>query len=157
MKFAWRRPGGLPECPYFKLSMLDLGWRSLRVHEWTGDDDHRAKHDHGHWFWLIVLRGGYTDVSVNRETGEIRGELMRRGSTAFRAATHTHQVVDVLPGTITFLVCGPEERRWGFWKSGKIIKRDRYFAEDGHHGCVYGEAVRIRPDGSRIPQQEKTL
>lgn len=155
MKAAWRQPGGLPECPYFNLTLLPLprGY-SLRVHEWNGDDDRENLHDHGHWFWTLVLRGGYIDVS--QQDDRLHYEVMVPGMLRFRKAEHTHQVVDVKPGTITLLLCGPDTRRWGFTAKArgkhprKRMRRDKYFAEIGHHGCQEGDRVRMRPDGSRI-------
>lgn len=143
--FAWRIPGGLKECPYFHLSMIKFFGYSIRIHEWHADDDLRHMHDHPTWFWTLVLKGGYTDRS---ESGD---DVMRPGSLRFRPAEYKHSVADVVPGTITLLLFGRPQRRWGFWVSEKLIKRDKYFAEHGHHPCDHGHVpVRIRPDGSRI-------
>ena len=143
--FLWRQPGGLDECPYFKRTVLGFRNWSVRVHEWYADDDTRNMHDHPHWFWTIVLRGGYTDVSANGE------DRMRFGSIRFRRADYAHAVTKVIPGSITVLVTGPSTRRWGFWVNGKLIKRDKYFAVHGHHPCDSGDApVRLKPGGARI-------
>ncbi|UTC29738.1 hypothetical protein BAJUN_01080 [Bajunvirus bajun] len=145
MKFAWRKPGGLPECPYFRLSLIGLFGYSIRVHEWLGDDDREALHDHPHDFATLVLKGGYTDVT---DAGR---EVVRAGSFRFRAAEHRHAVLEVLPGTVTLLFVWPPRRRWGFWVDGKLIKRDKFFVTKGHHGCAPdGPRVRRRPDGTRV-------
>lgn len=113
-----RRPGGLAECPYFHLSMLDFGRFSFRLHRWTGDDDHRAMHDHRQWFWTLVLRGGYTDVSYDPATGRTTRDRLRRFSLRFRPATFIHQVLDIEPGTVTLLLAGRPARRWGSGSAG---------------------------------------
>lgn len=155
----WRRPGGLEECPYFRLTKLDFGLFSIRVHEWAGDDDHRAYHDHPNWFLTFVLKGGYTDESpdMRPEVIERLGEpgkvydVLRAGAIRYRRADFAHKVINVRPGTVTLLIAGRPSRRWGFWLKGKLIKRDRYFVEHGHHGCTPNAApIRRRPDGSRV-------
>lgn len=154
--FIWRRPGGLPECPYFRLTELKLFGYALAIHEWSGDDDHRAFHDHGQWFITLVLRGGYVDVRPDTRPGhggKVEYDVLRCGSIRFRPATYQHKVTEVKPGTVTLLLKGRPSRRWGFFQDGRAWKRDKYFAEHGHHGCTPGApAVRMRPDGSRIEE-----
>jgi hypothetical protein len=142
---VWNRAGGLPECPYFHWSAAMFGFFSLRRHEWHGNDDPRAFHDHPHWFITIVAKGGYTDVTPGG--GQDR---LRRGSIRFRRAEHYHTVQDVIPGTVTYLLTGPSTRRWSFLFNGKRIMRDKYFAEHGHHRNDGQPAVRMKPDGTRI-------
>lgn len=143
--FLWRQPGGLDECPYFKRTVLGFRKWSVRVHEWYADDDTRHMHDHPHWFWTFVVRGGYTDVSNDGK------DRLKCGSMRFRPADYAHSVTEVVPGTITILVTGPSTRRWGFWVGGKLIKRDKYFAVHGHHPCdSHDEPVRLKPGGERI-------
>lgn len=150
--FIWRRPGGLPECPYFKLT--EIGWLgfAVAIHEWLGDDDRDYLHDHGQWFVTCVLRGGYTDVSYQPGEDQATFEKMRPGYIRFRPAEHRHQVLWVRPGTITLLLKGRRSRRWNFFDQGgrRRVKRDKFFVTVGHHGCRAGERVRLRPDGSRV-------
>lgn len=157
MKFEWNRPGGLPECPYFHWSSITFKRFSIRLHHWHDNDDDRAYHDHGQRFWLIVLRGGYTDIRP-AQTGfeDDRGnysygvqDVLRRGSIRYRPAEYRHTVQDVIPGTVTLLLMGGPKRRWGFWVNGKRIMRDKYFATMGHHRRGL-PPVRIKPDGTRI-------
>ena len=144
MKFIWNKAGGLPECPYFHISALIFKKFSIRLHHWHSDDDHRACHDHPHWFITMVLRGGYTDVSPNGN------DILRFGSIRFRKAEFAHSVQQVIPSTITFLITGESKRRWGFWVDGKLIKRDKYFATKGHHPCdPLSAPVKFNPDGRR--------
>lgn len=136
---------GLAECPYLRRWVLDFGPFSLRLHRWQSSDDARAHHDHPWWFLTVVLWGAYTDVSA---AGRDR---LRVGSVRFRASSHRHTVEVEKPGTWTLLLTGKPVRRWGFWVGGKMLRRDKYFAEHGHHPCnPAGSPVRMRPDGSRI-------
>ena len=150
MRFAWKRPGGLPECPYFHYWAAMFGPFSIRVHLWHADDDSRAYHDHPHWLLIWVWRGAYTDISPAKDGSEVRDRLTR-WSLRYRAAAYQHKVQEVVPGTVTILLTGRSDRRWGFWVNGKLIKRDKYFATMGHHPCDVGmEPVRMRPDKTRI-------
>lgn len=137
---------GLAECPYLRRWVLDFGPFALRLHRWTASDDSRAFHDHPWWFVTVVLWGGYIDVSPEGR------DRLGLGSVRFRPAEHRHTVeVEHVP-TWTLLVTGRPSRRWGFWVDGeKLIKRDKYFAEHGHHPCAPSAApVRMKPNGERI-------
>lgn len=146
MKLHWKVPGGLPECPYFHKWVLDVfGLFAIRLHLWHRSDDARAWHDHPFWFLTLVLRGSYADVS---DAGR---DVLRRGSIRFRPASHRHTVEILQPETLTLLITGPAKHRWSFWVGNKKMKRDKYFAEFGHHPCETGQPpVRMRPDGTRI-------
>lgn len=136
---------GLTECPYFERWVLDFGPFAFRVHRWFSSDDDRAHHDHPWWFITFVLWGCYVDESP------AGNELMPAGSVRFRPANHQHTVRILKPGTWTFLITGQPSRKWGFWVRDRMVKRDKYFAEHGHHPCSgFEKPVRVRPDGSRI-------
>lgn len=154
-KIQWGVYGGLSECPYFRKWVVDFGPFSLRLHRWYADDDHRAPHDHPYWFYTFILRGGYRDVRtevLDAATKKLRtsSEILTAGCLRFRPAEHLHSVQDVLPNTWTVLITGRPIRKWGFLFNGKLIKRDKWFAEHGHHPCDGAEPVRMKPDGSRI-------
>jgi hypothetical protein len=146
MKIIWNRAGGLPECPYFKIwAIISKRLGSIRLHNWLGDDDHRHMHTHPYWFVTFVLRGGYDDVT---ETGV---ERVRAFTWRYRAANHLHSVQNVIPNSWTLLITGPAIQRWGFKVGDKIIKRDKYFATQGHHPCdMDGTPVRMKPGGERV-------
>lgn len=132
--------------------MLDFGIFSLRIHRWYRADDDRALHDHPFWFWTIILRGGYTDISKN-VYGTTYWDTLTAGSSRFRPAEFKHTVQKVLPNTWTFLITGRGGRRWGFWDNatGKRVGRDKWFVTKGHHPCdETGKPVRMKPDGSRV-------
>lgn len=152
MKFEWNRQLGLPEAPYARRWVLPLprGY-SIRLHNWMHDDDPEATHDHPTWFVTFVLRGGYED---RREIESPLGNMflceeMQPGMIRFRPAEHRHNVIRVKPNTWTLCLFGRDKKRWSFYKDGKAIRRDKFFAEVGHH-LPDGGRVRLKPDGSRI-------
>lgn len=152
-RLTWRQPGGLPECPYFYRWVLDFGLFSIRLHKWLANDDARAYHDHPYWFITLVLWGGYDDVSptaIGYQTWKHHVDTLGIGSVRYRPAQHRHVVSLRKTPTWTLLLTGRPLRRWSFYRHGQAIKRDKYFAEYGHHPCDGGEPVRMRPDGTRI-------
>jgi hypothetical protein len=149
-----RVPGGLKECPYYYKWVLDFGPFAIRLHKWMANDDLRAFHDHPYWFWTWVLWGSYMDLSVHPVTGHLVGDRLGWLSLRFRPAHHRHMVRLNHRPTWTLLLTGQPGRRWSFYdrNTGKAVKRDKYFAEYGHHPCdeFEGVPVRMKPDGSRI-------
>lgn len=129
LRIEWNRKLGLPECPYVVRWMAETPLGSLRIHHWLSPDDSRAKHDHPWWFITIVLRGGYTDINPEH------GQLLTAGSIRFRRASHQHTVVPLPRGAWTLLITGSATRKWGFWRDGKFIKANKWFATYGHHPC----------------------
>lgn len=154
MKAEWNRPLGIPGTPYLRRWVLPiplLGW-SVRLHHWLSDDDHEAVHDHPTWFWTLIIRGGYRDhYRLRHQDGwDPAEEWLWRGCLRYRPSAHTHAVLDVRPNTWTLCLFGRETKRWSFFPIGRHpMKRDKYFAEIGHHTPV-GDRLRIRPDGSSI-------
>lgn len=137
---------GLPECPYLRRWIVDLGAFSIRLHRWQSSDDERAFHDHPWWFVTLVIWGGYVDESPDGR------DRLRAGSVRFRPAIHRHTVRVTRPGTWTVMITGRSIRRWGFWEGERSLRRDKYFAQRGHHPCLPGgAAVRMKPNGDRIP------
>jgi hypothetical protein len=96
---------------------------------WIRSDDKRYFHDHPWWFWTLVLRGGYTDVTPNGE------DVLTRGSIRFRPSHHQHYVRIPKEGALTILLCGPQSRNWGFWVKGNHLRPLRFFSRHGHPPC----------------------
>jgi hypothetical protein len=109
--------------------VFNTGPFAIRLHHWTASDDDRALHDHGWWFWTLVLKGGYTDIS---DTGH---DHLHVGSSRFRPALHTHTVRVDPGGCWSLLITGRKSRDWGFWVDGKWMRMRRYFRAHGHHPC----------------------
>lgn len=129
VQVRWAEPLGKKECPYAYRWVLNLGFFSIRVHQWIRSDDKRYFHDHPWSFLTVVLRGGYTDVSP---TGR---DVLTAGSIRYRRAQHQHYV-DVPPGgALTLLVTTAPFRNWGFWVKGRFLRPLRYFGKFGHPPC----------------------
>ena len=127
-QFHWNQKLGHGQCPYLVRWVIGF-LLALRLHHWISSDDMRNFHDHSWWFWTLVLKGGYTDIS---EKGE---EHLTAGSLKFRPAYHKHSVKVDKGGCWTLLLTGPEMRYWGFWVGKKFKKANKYFLEHGHHPC----------------------
>lgn len=100
---------------------------SVRVHKWHSSDDLRNLHDHPWWYFTIILKGNYTDIT---ESGE---DVRKRWSWRLHPATYKHSVKVPKEGCWTLLITGREIRKWGFWVNGKFWKRNKYFFKYGHH------------------------
>lgn len=129
--------------------MADFGFFSLRLHHWFGSDDPDAMHDHPGWFATLVLWGGYDDKHMTQDGWEI--DRLRIGSARFRSADYRHTVINRHANTWTLCLFGKPVHRWQFFslRTGRRMKRDKYFAEVGHHTAT-GERIRIKPSGERI-------
>ena len=120
---------GLPECPYVVRWRIETPWGSIRLHHWLSHDDDRAMHDHPWDFLTFVLRGGYTDVSLDGD------QYLKAPTMAYRKSTHQHTVFPDEKGAWTLVITGPKIRKWGFWINGKFVKMNKYFLTYGHHPC----------------------
>ena len=129
MKLVLGQELGHKECPYIRRWYLDLGFCSIRIHQWFHSDDARFFHDHPWWYISLVLKGSYQDISP------IGTKTRLPGSLAFYPATHQHTVSITKSPCWTILLTGPEKRDWGFWVKGKFKKRNRYFYDYGHPPC----------------------
>jgi hypothetical protein len=131
LKFGitWGERLGNPACPYMRRWVLNLKLFSFRVHHWYAGDDERCFYDHSWWFWVLVLRGSYWDISHDGF------EIMRPGTLRFREALFRHTVKVNPGGCWTLLLTGKQVRRWGFWPDGKFLRSEKYFKKYGHHPC----------------------
>jgi len=142
-QLRWKEALGKPECPYAYRYVLNFGLFAIRLHHWIRSDDKRYMHDHPYWFWTLVLKGHYVDVSHNAEfdkpdtlfASETNIEHMKAGILRFRPAKHKHYVEVVIPNTWTLLLTGPAKRDWGFWVDGKLKRPMKYFHKYGHPAC----------------------
>lgn len=104
-------------------------WLNIYLHHIRKSDDDRALHDHPWLNMLIVLSGGYYEVSsLPALPGSIPGyrwQWRPPGSVVFRKATSAHRLV--LGGGVsrgcwrrerscwTLFLTGPRIRNWGFY------------------------------------------
>lgn len=130
-QIRWGEQVGPEDCQYLKRWVLVMFGYALRLHHWTNSDDPRHFHDHPWWMVILVLRGGYVDISPD---GEDRLSL---GSLRFRKADHKHTVRVDDGGCWSLLLTGPKSRKWGFWIKGRnvLLRPLRYFSRFGHHQC----------------------
>lgn len=126
----WRwwdvRPKGRPYMT--RLYLLNTPWRGWKVHWFQAPDPDSDCHDHPWWFVSLVLRGGYVEHRQFISGGILLGEIVRyrgRFSIAFRRSRDVHTIRYVQPGTVTFIMNGPKERSWGFWRTAPIGPADQ--------------------------------
>ncbi len=129
IQFRWNEPLGTVECPYaYRWVFIFFGY-SIRIHHFLRSDDKRFFHDHAWWFLTFVLKGSYTDVSLDD-----RDEL-KRFQFRYRKAEHQHYVEVPVGGCWTILLTGKPLRKWGFWVNGKMKRPLKYFHRYGHPIC----------------------
>lgn len=100
---------------------------TIKINYWSGKDPREESHNHpwkgedGVSFVSYILQGGYTETVKYLEDGvwKTRKNTYRAGdkNTAMWAEFHT--VDEVLPNTVTLMVCGPrytppEGQAWGY-------------------------------------------
>lgn len=129
VRIWWNEKLGLPECPYVIRWRAETPWGSLRVHHWLAGDDQRAYHDHPWWFVTFLLRGSYADATPGGT------EILAAPAVRFRRSAHQHTVIPGKRGAWTVLVTGRKTRAWGFWRGGRFVKANKWFASYGHHPC----------------------
>lgn len=144
LKLIWKERLGLPECVYLTRWVLQFKRFSIRLHYWTGSDDQEYYHDHAWWFRTFVLWGGYLDISPGPD-GQPVTDTLTFGSTRYREAEYKHKVKIIKP-TVTLMITGPDERKFGFWINEKFVVARRYFFQYGHHPCEDGQPrVKTKP------------
>lgn len=118
---------GAPDCPFlYRWMLADVGWAKAMVHYFLPDTVDVDPHDHPRAFVLLVLAGGYTDVT---ETGRV--DVLRPGSVRYRPATHAHVTYVGSRGCWTVVLMGPKRREWGFWRAGRWWQWRDYEREFG--------------------------
>ncbi len=133
-QLRWNEPLGEKDCPYaYRWVFIVFGF-SFRIHHFLRSDDKRFLHDHAWWFLTFVLKGGYTDISLNSDNVEIK-DTLTRFSFRYRPALHKHYVEVPKGGCWTMLITGKPFRNWGFWVNGKLMRPLRYFSRYGHPPC----------------------
>lgn len=107
---------------------------NVYLHRFWRSDDDRALHDHPWWNVSLILRGSYTEHTI--EAGGIHRRRDRRaGAMALRAARAAHRI-EIDPShagqVITLFLTGPRLRVWGFHcpVAGWVDWRD-FTSDDG--------------------------
>ncbi len=131
-QIRWAEPVGRKECPYmYRWAFLFMGY-GIRLHHWVASDDQRHFHDHPWWMLVIILWGGYLDISPDGV------DLVGPGSVRFRPAVHRHTVAVFDQGCWSLLLTGRPARHWGFYVAGRdrLLRPLKYFSRHGHHQCT---------------------
>ncbi len=101
--------------------LIHTKWFGVRLHHIMRSDSDRELHDHPFTFLSIILRGGYTETTVDgREVWY--GSVLLRGAEVLhrlalkmdveRSGIFDHNLVEHSTWTLVFR--GPIRRRWGF-------------------------------------------
>jgi hypothetical protein len=98
---------------------------NIYLHHFQRSDDDRALHDHPWWNISILLRGAYTEHTINAGGVNIR-TVRSAGDWKFRYASEAHRI-ELHDGPCwTLFVTGPRIREWGFhcpqgWRHWRIF------------------------------------
>jgi hypothetical protein len=101
---------------------------TIKINYWGASDPREELHNHpfrdenGIAFMAYILAGGYTDKSIvltEDGTAVERVKVFRAGDTNVVPYNAYHTVYNVLPGTVTIMVCGPRFKpangdAWGY-------------------------------------------
>lgn len=111
---------------------------NIYLHHFLRSDDDRALHDHPWWNLSILLRGEYTEHTINAG-GVHRAVVRRAGQFKFRGAKSAHRIELHNGPCWTLFLTGPTLRTWGFhcprgWRPWKEFVDDRDSGKIGR-GC----------------------
>lgn len=113
------------------------------LHNFRRSDDDRALHDHPWWNLSILLRGTYTEHTIDAGGIHIR-KIRTAGDIVFRGARTAHRI-ELHDGPCwTLFITGPRIREWGFhcpkgWRHWKVFTKPGNAAEIGA-GCGEDDA-----------------
>lgn len=100
-------------------------WFNIYLHQFCRSDDDRALHDHPWWNLSVLLRGEYTEHTI--DAGGINKRIVRHaGDLKFRLASTAHRIELHAGSCWTLFITGPRIREWGFhcpngWRHWKIF------------------------------------
>ena len=96
---------------------------AIRVHHILRSDNAREHHDHPWAYLTVILKGGYTEVTLDYDkSGLFLGERRRfygPGSILWRPAKSWHrlEVNTAGEGCWTLFITGKYQQKWGFLKT----------------------------------------
>lgn len=82
---------------------------NIYLHQYVGNDDDRALHDHPWWSFSLMLHGSLLEFDADGVREIVEGE------SRFRTARYAHRLMLSRDWqAITLFITGPRIRRWGF-------------------------------------------
>jgi hypothetical protein len=103
-------------------------WFNIYIHRFSRSDDDRALHDHPWWNVSWLLRGEYTEHTIDAGGVNVR-TIYRAGDRKWRLATAAHRVELHAGQCLTLFITGPIIREWGFhcplagWRHWKVFTK----------------------------------
>ncbi len=96
--------------------------RTIKINWWHEDDDRGEPHNHPWDFSSEILSGGYTEERYwIGDDGDVCHEVLVFGAGDVNTITRDmfHRVINVQPGTVTRMTCGPAvlHNGWGYLDS----------------------------------------
>lgn len=86
---------------------------NLYLHVFLRSDDDRALHDHPWCNLSLLLRGEYTEHTI-QQGGIHRRVIRRAGDWKLRSASSAHRIELHSGSCMTLFLTGPKTRDWGF-------------------------------------------
>jgi hypothetical protein len=106
------------------------------LHNFRRSDDDRALHDHPWWNLSILLRGTYTEHTIDAGGVHVR-RIRTAGDIVFRRAESAHRI-ELHDGPCwTLFITGPKIREWGF-HCPKGWRHWRVFTNPADNGATIG-------------------
>lgn len=94
-------------------------WFNVYLHQFVGDDDDRASHDHPWWSISFCLKGEMVEEIEEHRENETwvsrTHRYIQRFRPYFRKAEHSHIMRLQSKTAWTLFITGPRRRDWGFW------------------------------------------
>lgn len=127
--------------------IIQTPWFGILWHQIFLRDSDRDPHDHPWPFTSFVVRGGYREKIFPNPDATLAHAVTRewkRFSWHAIDTTAAHQIIDVVPGTITLLLTGRRSREWGFWTSSGFVRWQSYGKLHGAGQEEQGGAYHVR-------------
>jgi hypothetical protein len=95
--------------------VVQTPWFALYVHRFDGPDSRFVLHDHPWNFMSIVLRGGYTEMRLNKLDRTVGEHTVKHINVVRRDDAHYITKLLRYPSWSLLLV-GGRKRTWGYWE-----------------------------------------
>lgn len=125
--FRMEEINGAERCPtyLFRWTLARVGWLSVYLHHFVGDDWAKDMHDHPKRFISIGLWGRY------KEETPAGARIYRAPWIRSFPATHIHRLAMIDGGTCwTLVIVLRAVRPWGFWSDGRWFPWRTYVGDD---------------------------